>query len=372
MASKSEYKILIIGSSMMSLYHHRLELIAKLLEQGYAVSVAAPAGGEEKDLEKLGVKFIDMPVDTRGTNVVKDLKLLRNLHKIFNSEKPDILLTFYTKTNIYGGIVAGFDGFPYIENICGLGTAIMKENVLGKLMRQLYKQALKKSSFVFFQNESNIAFINGNNIYRGVHDLLPGSGVSLERYTPQPYPKSEKTEFLFCSRILKEKGIDEYLAAAREVKKKYPDTVFHVSGPCDATYEQIIRENVEKGVIKYHGKLRDLHPLLKEIHCTVLPSYYPEGMANILLESSASARPIITTGLPGCAETVEDNVTGYVVKEKDVDSLVKAIEKFIELPWEEKEKMGIKGRHKMEREFDRRIVVDKYLDRIEKILSSKN
>lgn len=366
--SDNRKKILIIGTNMMSIYNHRLELIQRLLSLGYDVAVAAPEGGEVQALEKTGCRFIEMPVDTRGTNIKKDLRLIRDLKNIYKKEQPDIILTYYTKTNIYGGIMAGRLKIPYIVNVCGLGTSLVKENTLGKFMRLLYKSALKKASFVFFQNKDNIKFIQSHKIYNGNYDLLPGSGVSLSRFMPLPYPRNKNPEFLFCSRIIKDKGIDEYLEAAKTIKMSYPDAVFHVAGPCDPSYEETIRREAEEGVIEYHGKLMDLHPLMNHVDCSVLPSYYPEGMANILLESAASARPIITTNLPGCGETVENGVTGFVVKEKDSESLVKAIKQFLKLSYEDREQMGLNGRKKMEREFDRDIVSEHYTTRIHQIL----
>ncbi|MCH5235254.1 MAG: glycosyltransferase family 4 protein [Muribaculaceae bacterium] len=369
MAENNHKKILIIGTNMMNIYHHRLELIEALLSADYKVIVAAPRGGEEKDLEKLGCRFIHMPVDNRGTSVKNDLGLIRNLAKIYKEEKPDVVLTFYTKTNIYGGIVAGWLKLPYIENVCGLGTSLSGKGMVSKIMKFLYTEALRKCSLVFFQNKHNIKFFTEEKIYKGAYTLLPGSGVSLNRYKLLPYPTDNQIEFLFCSRILKEKGIEEYLSAAREIKKKYPETVFHVAGPCDPAYKEEIEKAAKEGVIVYHGKIRELHPLMSKISCSILPSYYPEGTANILLESAASGRPIITTSLPGCGETVEDSITGYVVKEKDVESLIKTIEKFIMLPPSEKEKMGKEGRRKMEQEFNREIVIDEYLKNIKELVS---
>lgn len=363
--------VLIIGTNMMNIYHHRLELIQKLLELNFKVTVAAPRGGEEKKLEKLGCHFIHMPVDNRGTNVKRDLGLIKDLSRVYKKVNPDVILTFYTKTNIYGGLVARWMKIPYIENICGLGTSLAGDGLLSKIMGAMYKEALKKSSFVFFQNKSNIKYITGRKIYNGSYDLLPGSGVSLNRYSLLPYPNTKKKEFLFCSRILKEKGIEEYIEAARVIKKKYPDTVFHVVGPCEPSQEAKMVDSIKKGDIVYHGKVMDLHPLMAKIHCCILPSYYPEGMANILLESAASGRPVITTGLPGCGETVEDNVTGFVMKEKDTDSLVRCIEKFLRLSHEEQETMGKAGRKKMEKEFDRSIVTQQYITIINNVVSNK-
>ena len=368
MTKDNSKTVLIIGTNMMNLYNHRLELINELLHLGYKVAVATPEGREAENLVKTGCQFIPMAVDNRGTNIKRDIKLIKDLRRIYNTVKPDIILTFYTKTNIYGGLVARSMKIPYLENICGLGTSLVKENMLGKFMRLLYKNALKKASFVFFQNKDNIRFITGNKIYNGPHDLLPGSGVSLPRYPILSYPHNKNPEFLFCSRIIKEKGIDEYLEAARKIKIKYPDTIFHVAGPCDPSYEEIVKNAHEDGTIIYHGKILDLHPLLQQTHCTIHPSYYPEGMANILLESAASGRPLITTPLPGCGETVTDNVTGFVVKEKDPADLSRVIEKFILLSPEAKEKMGLEGRKKMEKEFNRDIVIHQYVEHIKEIL----
>lgn len=368
MTNSQQKKILIIGTNMMNLYNHRLELIKRLLNLNFKVVIAAPESGEEKNLEDLGCKFIAMPVDNRGTNIKNDLRLINDIRTISRREKPDLILTFYTKTNIYGGIVAGRLKIPYIENICGLGTSLVKENMLGKFMQVLYKLALRKSSFVFFQNKDNVKFMHEKNIYTGQYDLLPGSGVSLTRYQLLPYPETPNIEFLFCSRVIKEKGIDHYIEAAQKIKAKYPDTVFHVVGPCNPEYEDVLREYDEKGVIKYHGKLMDLHPIYQRVHCSVLPSYYPEGMANVLLESAACGRPLITTGLPGCGEAVTDNVTGYVVNEKDTNSLVDALERFILLSPQEKKEMGLRGREKMEKEFNRDIVTDRYISHIKQII----
>lgn len=353
---------------MMNIYHHRVELITALLNLKYNVVVAAPRGGEEKKLEELGCKFIHMPVDNRGTSIKNDFLLLRNLSKIYTTVNPDVILTFYTKTNIYGGLIARRKKIPYIENICGLGSSLASDGLLTKVMSALYRAALKKADFVFFQNKSNIKFITEGKIYKGKYGLLPGSGVSLTRYPVLPYPESEDIEFLFCSRIIEEKGIDEYLKAAEVIKKKYPSTKFHVVGPPEAHYQSVIEDFHNKGVITYHGKLMDIHPILNRTHCSIHPSYYGEGMANILLESSASGRPVITTNLPGCGEAVEDGKTGFIVKEKDYKDLAEKIEKFILLPPEEKRKMGLEGRKKMEKEFDREIITQQYIKQIKNIV----
>lgn len=355
----------------MVIYHHRLELIKALLSQQYNVTVAAPKGGEEKELIKLGCQFINIPVDTRGKSLINDLRLIKNLIHIYKEVNPDIILTFYTKTNIYGGIVARYLNKSYIENICGLGSSLGSGSRIAKIMSRLYKEAIKRADLVFFQNEANRQFFLNKKLYSGKYKMLPGSGVSLERYKLLPYPESNNTEFLFVSRILKEKGFEEYVKAAYSIKKKYPETVFHVVGPCDAECKEMLDKAIEDGIVINHGKLFDIHGILKQIHCTVHPSYYPEGMANILLESAASGRPVITTALPGCGETVDNNFSGFIVKEKDTAALIDTMEKFILLDNATKKKMGEEGRKKMEREFDRNIVIDNYLRAIEEVINNK-
>lgn len=365
-------RILIVGTDMMALYNHRLELIEKLTLLGFDVYVAAPRGGEEKKLEAMGVRFIDTHLDTRGKNIINDLRLLQNLIKIIREVTPDVVLTFYTKTNIYGGIACRITKTPYIENITGLGSAMMNGGIMQRVMKLLYKTAVADASNVFFQNRHNVQFFKENNMPVKRSRLLPGSGVSLDRFTTLEYPQDGKIEFCYISRILEEKGFREYIAAAEIIKKKYPGTIFHVIGPCAEEYLSELKEAEADGVIIYHGKSFDIIPFIRRSHCSVFPSYYAEGMANVILESASSGRPVITTSLPGCGEGVDDGVSGYIVKARDVDDLVEKIEKFILLPHALKRQMGLNGRLKMEREFDRNIVVDAYVEEINRILHKKD
>jgi len=175
------------------------------------------------------------------------------------------------------------------------------------------------------------------------------------------YPGGNKTEFAFISRIMKEKGADQYLEAAERIKEKYPDTVFHVCGFCEEAYEERLSKLQKEGIIVYHGMVRDVRTIIKNMHCIIHPTYYPEGLSNVLLEASASGRPIITTNRSGCREVIDDGVNGFVAEQKNADDLVEKIESFLALNYEEKKQMGIEGRKKVEKEFDRQIVVDKYM-----------
>ena len=363
--------IMIVGTNMMSIYNHRLELIKQLLSLKHSVSVATPFSGEEQNLINMGVKCIDVKLETRGKNPFRDLILLKTLISIFRKEKPDIVLTFYTKTNIYGGIASRICSIPYIENITGLGSAVSNGGIMARLMMILYSLAVRKAHIVFFQNTQNQSLFHEHKIPLLKEKLLPGSGVSLERFPLLPYPETDEYNFLFISRVLREKGICEFVEAARIIKKDCPYCRFHVIGPYDKEFEQFLKNAESEGCIIVHGKVFNIGDFLLNSHCTVFPSYYAEGMANVLLESAASGRPIITTNLPGCGETVDDGVTGYVVKPQDTMDVVDKIRKFISLSYHQKKAMGEEGRKKIERQFDRRIVVNAYINEINDILSSK-
>ena len=354
-------KVLILGNSDLVVYNFRLELVERLLSDGHQVVICSPYGERIDDLTALGCEFINIQISRHGTNPIKELKLLKEYKKIIKSVKPDMVFTYTIKPNIYGALACKKFNIPCVANITGLGTAVENGGLVQKITVLLYKIAFTKIKKVFFQNSENMQFFIDKKIALSKHDLLPGSGVNLERFSPLKYPSNETVEFAFISRIMKEKGIDQYLDSAKAIKQKYPNTVFHVCGFFEQEYKQIIDDLVSQGIIVYHGMVRDVRTVLKDIHCTIHPTYYPEGIANVLLESSACARPIITTDRSGCREVLEDGKNGFVVKMKDSGDLIEKIEKFIALPYEEKVQMGLAGRKKVESEFDRQIVVEKYM-----------
>ena len=362
-------KIMIIGTNVMNLYSHRLELISRLQSLGYHVIVVCPDRGDADRLRHLGCTVDSIDFDSRGKNPAHDLQLLKAIKKIIRAERPDLVYTFYTKTNIYGGLAARSLGVPYIENITGLGSGIARGGLLSKVMMKLYMAAIGKASYVYFQNKRDLGFFRSHGIDPKVCHLLPGSGVSLHRFYPLPYPDEKPATFSFISRILDEKGINEYLEAAKIIRETHPDTRFLVVGPCaSASHLAKIKEYEKHGIISYHPQSSDIRPFLEMSHCNVFPSYYAEGMANILLESAACGRPVITTSMPGCGETVDDGKTGFIVKPRNVGDLVKQIEKILLMTNEQRKAMGMKGRKKVEKEFNREIVTEAYIDATEKIL----
>lgn len=355
-------RILMLVNHDVDLYTFRMELIERLLEDGHQVIISCPYGTCIDEFVAMGCEYYDIKINRHGLNPVQELTLLNTYRKLIRDVHPDIVLTFTIKPNLYGGIFCRVKNIPYIMNITGLGTAVEGSGLLQKSIIHVYRCAAKKAQCIFFQNAENMAYFERCHVSGVRSALLPGSGVNLERFSLEDYPSQERIEFAFISRIMKEKGIDQYLDAAKYIRVKYPNTVFHVCGFCEQNYEGQLTRLDEDGVIVYHGMVKDVRQVLKDVHCTVHPSSYPEGMSNVLLESLASGRPIITTGRAGCREAVDDGVTGYVVKQKDSQDLIEKIERFIALPWEVKRQMGLAGREKVEREFDRKIVVSAYLE----------
>ncbi len=310
----------------------------------------------------MGCKFIPTEMELRGTNPLKDLKLIKKYKSILKNEKPDIVLTYTIKPNVYVGYLCGKLKIPYISNVTGLGTSVENKGLLQKITLFLYRKGLKKAKCVFVQNKYNLKFLLEKKIITSKYQLIPGSGVNLNYHSYLPYPKDETIRFLFISRILYEKGIDEYLACAKYIKNKYPNIEFHILGECDdLKYLEEIKELEKQKVVIYHGLVNDVRKYQKISNCTIHPSFYPEGMSNALLESCAAGRPIITTNRPGCREIVEDGVNGFMIECKDTEGLIRTVEKFINLPVSKKEKMGKEARKKVEKEFDRNIVIDSYL-----------
>lgn len=357
-------RILILTNYGMGLYKFRKELLEELIKNNHEVYISLPNDQFVSRLIKLGCKYINTYVDRRGTNPISDLKLLISYLKQIKNIKPDVVLTYTIKPNIYGGIACRITGTPYITNITGMGTSIENRGVIHKVALFLYKIGLKKSNCVFFQNLPNRQFFIDNKIVQEKTKLIPGSGVNLKQYKFVEYPLNDKTiKFLYIGRIMKSKGIEELLEAAKKVKSKYPNVQFDIVGFCEENYTNLLIKCHKAGIINYHGQQDEVQSFIKESHAIILPSYH-EGISNVLLESAATGRPVLASKVTGCLETFDEGLSGLGFNAKDVEDLVSTIINFIELPYEKKKKMGLAGRKKMEEEFDRNIVVKAYIDEI--------
>lgn len=355
----------------MYVYTTRNELIERLVADGHEVVVASQIHLLRNELEALGCRLVDVETDRHGTNPFSDLGLLMRFRSILKDEKPDVVLTFNIKPDTYGGIACRLTKTRYISNITGLGMALAYPGFMQKIAINLYKTGLAGVDCVFFQNEENRQFFIDRRILKeNVRTkLIPGSGVSLKQHQAVPYPdETNGIHFLFIARIMQEKGIDLYLDAAKRIHEKHENTFFHICGRCDdKKYVGLLKNASQTGYISYHEEQEDMNPFFDMAHCIVHPSYYPEGMSNVLLEAAAHCRPVITTDQPGCIETVDDGKSGFVIPVKNEEALVEALEKFIAMSWEQKRAMGLAGRAKMEKEFDRQIVVNAYVEEIERI-----
>jgi galacturonosyltransferase len=356
-------RVLILANNDIGLYKFRRELLESLLKKN-EVYMCLPDGEFIPKMIEMGCRFEKYDFNRHGTNPIQDLKLFGFYRSLIKKIKPDIVFTYTIKPNVYGGAACASLRIPYVVNITGLGTAVENGGILQKITLFLYKNGLRKSQKVFFQNTENRDFMLRHGVVKGAYDMLPGSGVNLSQYKVFDYPNGNTIDFTFIARVMKEKGIDQFLDAAQYIRKKYPDTRFHICGYCEQDYKDKLQELDRQGVIIYHGLVSDMTEIYKISSCIVHPTYYPEGLSNVLLESCACGRPIITTNRSGCREVIDDGVNGYIVNQKDSQDLIEKIEKFLSLSWGERRQMGLAGRAKVEKEFDRQIVIDKYLDEV--------
>ena len=358
-------KVLILANNDIGLYQFRRELIAALLEK-HQVAISLPDGDMVRPLEEMGCRFLDTPLDRRGINPVKDLGLLCRYWKLLRQEKPDLVITYTIKPNIYGGLVSRILRIPYAVNITGLGTAFQNPGLLRSLVTFLYKIALKKAKVVFFENAGNRqVLLDAKIVPEEKTCLLSGAGVNLEHYTYTPYPEEETTRFLFVGRVMREKGVDELFCAMERLRAEGENCTLDILGGYEEDYEAAIRSHEAAGWLRYHGYVKDVRPYIEKAHCFVLPSYH-EGMANTNLECAAMGRPVITSDIPGCREAVIPGESGLLCKPQDADSLYETMKRFLSLPRETRVRMGVRGRTHMEAVFDKKKVVADTLKELER------
>lgn len=357
-------RILIICNCASGLYDFRGMLIRSLNEKNCDVSAIVPVTDDahekksESELERHDCRLIRIPMERRGLNPIQDLKLLKAYFSVIRREKPELVITYTIKPNIYGGIACQLRHVPYATNITGLGTAFQNDGLLRKLVTNLYQVALRRAKVVFFENEENRqVFLNAGIIRAEKSCLLNGAGVDLEEFSYQPYPMDySQTRFLFIGRVMKEKGIDELFAAMKKLRADGVKCSLDILGGFDEDYSEMIEACEQEGWLKYWGYQDDVLPFIANCHCFVLPSWH-EGMANTNLECAASGRPVITSNIHGCMEAVEDGVTGFLCEKQNVESLYQVMKGFCELSREERQNLGRRGRERMELYFDKKLVV---------------
>ena len=360
--------LLAITNHSFMFWQFRRELMQEL-QKTYEVVISTPYEGHEDDFETLGFTLIKTDVDRRGLHPRADFKLFRAYRKLIKEYQPSMVVTYSIKPNVYGGWAARLAKVPYCVNVQGLGTAFQYEPI-ASIASTLYRGALRKAKAVFFENEGSAeVFRNRKIVKKDLITVLPGAGVNLDYYAQEPYPKHKGVRFLYLGRIMKEKGMNELFWAAQKLHEEFGSKVrLDLAGFFEEGYEDQVRE---LAAAVFHGFAKDSRQYYKDADCVVLPSFH-EGMSNVLLEASAIGRPIITSDIPGCREAVEEEKNGFLVKPGNRESLYEAMKKFVLLSPKTREAMGQYGREKMEREFNKKDVVEKTLQVIEATPAEKD
>ena len=353
-------KILILSNHYLTLRVFRRDLIHEL-SKNHEVVISLPEDEQEymDELRSFGARLVyEKNMDRRAINPIEDLKLISSYKKLLKTEKPDKVITYTIKCNIYGAWACKSQNIPCYCNITGLGSAFYNGGMVKTITSKMYKYMMNKAEVVFLENKGNEKTLFDMKIFKLEQTyVLNGAGVNLERFSFTEYPTNDnKVSFLFFARIMKEKGVDELFYAIEKLSAEYDNLEFNFIGIYEDEYESKVNELENKGLIKYHGFQKNVVPFIQNCNCVVLPSYH-EGMANTLLESASIGRPIITSNIHGCMESIIDGKSGYLANVCDKEDLYLKMKKFIELPYDEKVEMGKVARKHMEDNFDKKAVV---------------
>ena len=357
-------KVLVLINSSGGLYDFRNEFVEALLKD-YQVFVSVPDDVKTKELIEEGCQVMQTPINRRGINPIEDLKLYWTYRNMMKELQPDLVVTYTIKPNIYGGFCAGRMKIPYLTTITGLGGAFDRTGLFLQLIIHMYRAGMKRAACVFFQNEENRNIFKKFGIAGKSDRLVMGSGVSLEHHRYEEYPKREETHFLFVGRVMKERGILEFIGAAQELHSE--SVFFDILGYCDEDYQEMLEELEKKGVIHQLGFHTEVHPYLADASAVVVASFH-EGMSNALIEAAATGRPAIASNISGCLEAFEEGKTGFGFTPGNAEELIRAMKKFLALSYKERAEMGRAAREKMEKEFDRKLVTAAYMDEVRKLI----
>lgn len=363
----NDKKILILVNRVTTLFNFRIELVEKLINEGYEIVVSMPYHKKAEILKSKGCKYENVKIERHGTNPIKDLSLLQYYKKIIKKHNPDAILSYTVKPNIYGTIAARKFNIPIIANVTGLGIAIMNKGLTQNVLKTMYKYSFKSVYKVFFQNEGNKNYFINNICKLNNYEVLPGSGVNLQKFPFEEYPKENNTlHFLYVGKMMKDKGIDYLLEAIEQIKTKNKNCTFTLVGRFEENYKEKINASVKSGLIIYKPETENVQELYKNCHAIIHPTFH-EGMSNILQEAASTGRPLLASNIHGCKEIIDENKNGFLFEPKNSKSIVDAVEKFIKLPYSNKIAMGSYSRKKVEKEFDRNIVIEKYLKTIKEL-----
>ena len=369
--------ILMTANAAWNVWNFRRSLVQALLNDGCRITVLAPPDDAVGDLEAAGCRVLPIKINVKGLNPIENLSLMYRFKRLFRAERPDIVLSYTVKNNLFGAMAARTFGIPFIPNVTGLGTAFLSGSLLEILVKMLYRRAFRKLPIVFYQNKDDRDLFIKNRLIRADQArLLPGSGIDLTRFAAAPLPAERiPSVFLMVARLLRDKGVFEFVQAARRIKMHHPEVRFQLLGATQSDNRTAINAAtvqcwVDEGIIEYLGTTSDVRPYIAAASCVVLPSYR-EGAPRILIEAAAMGRPLIATDVPGCRAVVDDEVSGLLCLPHSADSLAAAIERFLTLPHTTRVAMGQAGRAKMEREFDEVFVIRAYRDAVAAVMTSE-
>jgi len=363
-------KLAIVLNTSWNIYNFRMNFVKTLLDKGYEIHTIAPHDPYTHFLEEAGCIHHDVTMDSRGVNPIKDTALFFELYGIYRKVRPDVILHFTIKPNVYGTLAASILSIPTINNVCGLGTVFLKKNLVSYIAMALYKVAFLFPKKVFFQNSDDLhLFLDKKLIPKQTADLIPGSGIDLSRFQPMEFSRNKVFTFLLISRLITDKGILEYIQAIENLKKKGVNARFQLLGAKDPEHQRgiqlsVIDQWIATGTVEYLGTTDDVRTFIEKADCIVLPSYR-EGTPRTLLEAASSSKPIIATDVPGCHHVVENNHNGLLCKIKSADDLAQKMETMSGLDDGTLKRFGQNGRKKIESQFDEKFVINKYLMELE-------
>ena len=365
-------RIAIVINTSWNIYNFRMNFIRTLLEQGHEVHTVAPCDEYTKRLTSAGCIHHKVRMDSRGANPLKDSALIFELFMIYRRIRPDIILHYTIKPNVYGTLAASLLRIPVINNVCGLGTVFLKDNLVSAIAIFLYKISFRFARKVFFQNQDDLnLFLTRKLVTSTTADLLPGSGIDLDRFAPTIFKRNRQFTFLMISRLITDKGVLEYINAIKKLKSEGLDARFQVLGAMDPAHKRgiqtsIIKEWITSGTIEYLGVTDDVRHFIHNADCIVLPSYR-EGTPRTLLEAASSSKPIVATDVPGCNNVVQHDYNGLLCKLKDSDDLAEKMRQMASLDDQDLERFGQNGRKKVEAEYNESLVINKYLETLTKL-----
>jgi glycosyltransferase involved in cell wall biosynthesis len=359
-------KIAIVLNTSWNIYNFRKNFVQALLKQGHEVHTIAPADDYTRYLTEWGCIHHNIYMDSRGANIIKDMALIGELGAIYHRVKPDIILHFTIKPNVYGTLAATFLRIPVINNVCGLGTVFLKDGLVSMIAKLLYKISFRFPKKVFFQNAEDLKFfVEQKLVSADIVDTLPGSGIDISAFMPAGFKRNPVFTFLLVSRLILDKGIMEYIAAIRILKAQGINARFQLLGGKDPEHKRgialnVIDEWIKEGLVEYLGKTDDVRPYMNNADCVVLPSYR-EGSPRSLMEAACLRKPIIATNVPGCRQVVENGVNGLLCEMQNAEDLAEKMITMMELSDSSRLLMGEYGRKKMERDFSDITVLNKYI-----------